>query len=92
MIVQDGLTAPQPLDDPTEYIDYVKSFQSISLGPEGERREGAGSENGLSAVGSDTSRSVSPGDKEDKEWKVAKHYTHFNIGVIFYYLLNLWKV
>ena len=27
-ILQDGLDSPQPLDDPTEYIDFIKSFDT----------------------------------------------------------------
>ncbi|XP_023326914.1 interaptin isoform X2 [Eurytemora carolleeae] len=49
--IEDGIIGPQPLDDPSEYIDYIKSFQGLTLG-------------------TDTSRSSSPPDKEEKEWKV----------------------
>jgi len=57
---EDGLNGPLALDDPTEYIDYVKSFQSINLDPP------------VTAInGSESSRSASP-PEEREEWKVVE--------------------
>lgn len=59
--ISDGLDSPQPLDDPTEYIDFIKSFSTnLKMSPEPPRP--------VSNLGSDNSRSDSP--REEKEWKV----------------------
>jgi len=60
--ISDGLDSPQPLDDPTEYIDFIKSFDTNT-------RIGSETQRSVSNLGSETSRSNSPKEAE-KEWKV----------------------
>jgi len=81
--IEEELSPPPPLDDPTQYINFIKSVQSNSRDGDTSNMSPAtvlsdratpntaSTTNHSSRIGSDTSRSSSPPDnKDDKEWKV----------------------